>query len=109
MKRISISAIALALSACATAPDRIAPTQIDARQFAAYGCAELQDKAQATEIELQRYLTSQHKARIGDAVTWPIPMSRVLGKNDRNVRAIAQYRGELSAIETARSEKGCVA
>ena len=93
----------MALTACATDPTGIAPTPVDYHQYMSKSCSELQVLADATQADLTRYLSSQGHARVGDALLWPLPLSRMTGKNSRNVRAIQTLQGELEAQKTART------
>jgi hypothetical protein len=80
---------------------------VDARHFAGYGCGELYAKEIAADRELRRFVSSQSNARVGDALTWPIPVSRIFGKNSRNVREISRLGGELNAIHRVQQDKQC--
>lgn len=106
MKTIAVvapSLLALLVTGCATNPASIRPVQADYQQFMIYDCASLTDKVVATDKELRRYVTSQGTARVADAITWPIPTSRIFGKNRRNVDTIGRLSGELEALREART------
>lgn len=105
MKRITLAIIAAALAACATNPAGIRPTPTDYKPFMVYDCAALTDKVAAKDQELRRYVSSQDHARVGDALVWPIPVSRIFGKNQRNVEAISRLGGELDALRKAETLK----
>lgn len=107
MRKVLVSAVALALAACSTAPGRVKPASVDQAPYMVLDCAELAARAQHTGSELERYVSSQHRIRVVDAITFPIPFSRIFGKNRRNVRVIAQLRGELVAIQRSQAELGC--
>lgn len=103
MKTIAVAVLALLVTACATNPASISSTPTDYKQFMIFDCANLTDKVAATDKELRRYVSSQGKARVADAITWPVPTSRIFGKNRRNVEAISRLGGELEALRTART------
>lgn len=103
MRNTVIPCLAL-LAGCATAPDAVAPRATDPQRFAAYTCGELQQRTASTTAELQRYVESQDRARVGDFF---VPTSRIFGKNSRNVNMIAGLRGELQAIDQVQHEKRC--
>lgn len=102
MKRITCL-VALLLSACATNPAAIQPRQVDYRQYMIYDCPNLTDKVSATDRELRRYVASQSNARVSDAITWPVPLTRIFGKNRRNVETISRLGGELDALKHAQA------
>lgn len=105
MKTTVVAVLCLLVAACATNPALIRSTPTDYRQFMIFDCANLTDKVAATDKELRRYLTSQGTARVADAITWPIPTSRIFGKNRRNVEAIGRLGGELEALKKAQTLK----
>jgi len=96
---------ALVLCGCATNPTAIKPTPYDYRPLMENDCTTLDTLIAATDAELRRYLSSQQNARVGDAFTWPVPVSRMTGKNQRNVEAIGRLSGELEALKKARTLK----
>ena len=107
MRNPVIPCLALLLAGCATDPAAVQPRATDARMFEGYTCEELAQRKTATDAELQRYVESQERARIGDAFTWPVSTARIFGKNTRNVNMIAQLRGELQAIDQVQHVKRC--
>jgi hypothetical protein len=98
-------ATALALIGCATNPTAIKPTAFDHRPLMSSDCTTLATRTAATDAELRRYVSSQGNARVADALTWPIPTSRITGKNRRNVEAIGRLSGELEALKKAHTLK----
>ena len=96
---------ALALTSCATNPSKIKPTVVDYHPLMFYDCATLDTRIAATDKEVRRYVSSQSNARVGDALLWPVPLSRMTGKNRRNVETIGRLSGELEALKTARTLK----
>jgi hypothetical protein len=96
---------ALALIGCATNPTAIKPTTLDHRPLMSIDCTTLATRIAATDAELRRYVSSQGNARVGDAFMWPIPVSRMTGKNRRNVEAIGRLSGELEALKKAHTLK----
>lgn len=105
MKTIGSVLLVLTLSACATNPAAIQPRVTDYKPFLIFDCANLTDKVSATDRELRRYMSSQSNARVSDAITWPIPLTRIFGKNRRNVEAISRLGGELEAVKKAQTLK----
>lgn len=103
MKTIGSVLLLLSLCACATNPAAIQPRATDYKPYLIYDCANLTDKVTATDKELRRYLSSQSNARVSDAITWPIPLTRMFGKNRRNVEAISRLGGELDALKKAQT------
>lgn len=105
MKRITLAAVVASLAACATNPAAIRPTLTDYKPYMVYDCVTLSEKVSAKDTELRRFVSSQDHARVGDAIMWPIPVSRIFGKNQRNVSAISRLGGELDALRKAETLK----
>jgi hypothetical protein len=105
MKALVRCWMVLALCGCATNPASILPTPVDYKQFMIYDCPSLTDKVAATDYQLRRYMHSQSNARVADAIVWPVPLTRMLGKNSRNVEAIRRLGGELEALKKAQTLK----
>lgn len=105
MKRATVAAVSVLLTACATAPERIAPVALDYRPFLDHDCALLTDWADKTEARLKLYTLSQNHGRTVDAITWPVSTTRMFGKNRRNVEAIARLTGERDALRQAQAIK----
>jgi len=103
MKTIGIVLVVATLCACATNPAAIQPRATDYKPYLMYDCANLTDKVTATDRELRRYVSSQSNARVSDAITWPVPLTRIFGKNRRNVEAISRLGGELDALKKAQA------
>jgi hypothetical protein len=102
ISRMAWGLLAMLLAAgCATNPASISPAPTDHAPFMAYDCVTLTTRVDETDKELRRYISSQSNARVGDALTWPIPTSRIFGKNRRNVAAISRLSGELDALRKA--------
>ena len=103
----------LALSACATAPQNIAPTNMSAQPFMGRSCASLASEYNAASSRLQAASQAQEaKANSDAAMTavslilfWPA-MFAVQGDNGNEV-TIAEAKGRLMAIEEAMMRKGC--
>lgn len=104
MKKLALLTVVL-LSACATHPEDIKPALVEEGRFMAMTCDELAAAGYRVESNLGRYVNSQKRARVGDALTWPIPVSRVFGTNRRNVQEISILLGERNAIAKAKSAK----
>jgi hypothetical protein len=104
MKAFILFAVA-ALAGCATNPAAIRATPTDHKPYMVYDCATLTERVAATDQELRRYVASQGNARVGDAIMWPIPISRIFGKNQRNVEAISRLGGQLDALRKAQTLK----
>lgn len=94
---------ALALAACATDPSSIQHTATDYRPYLVNDCAALTRMCTDKKAELDDVISSQGHARVGDALMWPIPLSRMDGMNGRNVRAIQQLGGEYDALNKAQT------
>ncbi len=106
MYRLTVAAVVLGLSACATNPASIKPTEVDPAAYSGLKCEELLPRLSATEKELSRWQSSQYNARTGDSIVL-FPISRLTGKNKRNVKEIARLTGERDALLAAAQAK-CV-
>lgn len=105
MKIIGSAVLIGLLAGCATNPAAIQSTPTDHRPYLAYDCTSLALRIATTDRELRRYVHSQSNARVADAITWPIPVSRIFRKNSRNVLAIQRLGGELDALKKAQTLK----
>lgn len=102
--KIALAGIgALALAACATDPSSIQHTTTDFRPYMVNDCATLTRMCADKKAELDDVISSQGHARVGDALLWPIPLSRMDGMNGRNVRAIQLLGGEYDALTKAQT------
>lgn len=101
--RTALSLSVLALAACATDPTDIRHTPTDYKPFLVHDCAALTRMCADKKAELDDVISSQGHARVGDALMWPIPLSRIDGQNGRNVKAIEALGGEYDALTKAQT------
>lgn len=101
--RVALGLSALALAACATDPTDIRHTPTGYKPFLVYDCAALTKMCTDKKTELDDVVSSQGHARVGDALLWPIPLSRMDGLNGRNVKAIERLGGEYDALTKAQT------
>lgn len=115
MRLLSSAALAgiVALSACAQAPENIAPNVVSPVQYAGYSCQQLASEGQRISAQLAEYTGRQHNARSNDTATvtaavifLPIAGLFAMGGPDFAPQ-IAQLRGEVTAIQSAAVAAGC--
>ena len=113
MKTIVIAlAATLALAGCATAPEQIAPAYVSPTAFSGQTCAQLNTAAQRLNAKLASATGQQSEQANNDAAMTAValilfwPAAFFIGGNDQ-APAIAQMRGEASAIQSAAQARGC--
>ncbi|WP_311030919.1 hypothetical protein [Mesorhizobium koreense] len=112
MKLRSIVGVALAcasLSACAKNPESIAPMTMPINAYSGLDCRQLGSEHQKTSLQLQQVEAAQRQAVTGDAVgvfLIGVPVSSLSG-SDR-AGEVAQYKGEMVAIESAQRNRHCM-
>lgn len=114
MKLTAIPALlaAVALSACATAPEDIAPTYVSPAGYSNLSCQQLNAEAAQLNSRLAAATGQQAQKASNDAAMtavslilfWP---AAFFIKGDDQAPAIAQMRGEAEAIRAAAVRKGC--
>lgn len=106
LRRRGLSALlaAIALAGCATAPSDIRPRDTDHTPYLSLSCLELFAMVTDTDAELRDMTAAQEHARIADALVLP-GLSRLTGKNRRNVDDISRLSGQLVAVQTAQNVK----
>lgn len=112
-KATTLSVIAaLTLSACATAPENIAPSYVSPTGYANLSCRQL--NAEATALNSRLATATGQQAQKAKNDTTATAVSLILFwpavffiKGDDQAPAIAQMRGEAEAIRAAAVSKGC--
>ncbi|MEL7259468.1 MAG: hypothetical protein AAFN80_16795 [Pseudomonadota bacterium] len=100
--------MALAVCACAKAPENIAAVPIETQSFAGMSCSQLNQK-NIEQQQLLKALSSQQKqTQAGDA--WGVfllglPVSSMSGSDKET--EIAVTKGRIDAIERRKGQKGC--
>jgi len=96
------SLLALAISACASRPDSIAPAPVSATEYQGLSCSELTTLLGEKRNALREAERQQNRAATGDAIgvfLVLLPVSSVFGSDNEGV--VAQYKGEVLALERA--------
>jgi hypothetical protein len=114
MKSVHLSALsALALAACATSSDKIAPSYVSPMQYDAYNCRQLAEEAQRVSHHAAAAAGAQDSQRTQDAVAttaaviifWPAAF--FVGGDKQNAAELARLKGEMEAIEQVSIRKQC--
>lgn len=96
------------LSACATAPENIAPAYVSNMQYQNWTCEQMVEELSRLGSALVSASSQQNKARSNDAVGvffLGLPVASMSGGNV--APEIARLKGEQAAIQQAQSLKNC--
>ena len=111
--KLIIATFALAtMAGCATSPDKIAASYVSPTAFAGMSCAALNIEAQRVNARLTTATGQQTEQANNDAAMTAValllfwPAAIFIG-GDSQAPAIAQMRGEASAIQAAALTRGC--
>jgi hypothetical protein len=112
-KSISLVCSALALSACATSSDKVAPSYVSPLQYDAYNCRQLAEEAQRISARAAAASGAQDSQRTSDVVAttaaivvfWPALF--FIGGDKQAAAELARLKGEMDAIEQASIRKNC--
>ncbi|HVY86155.1 MAG TPA: hypothetical protein VG943_13555 [Caulobacterales bacterium] len=109
MKSVWIAtALALAVSACATAPDRIVARPADAGVYAGLSCDQLASQQNDVQNALSGYEAAQRRTRrvdqVGVALVF-LPIGSLTGGN--HARQIADLRGRSEALHDQQHAMQC--
>jgi hypothetical protein len=108
MKQLFVPCLlALALSACATRPEKIEAASISQDPYLGSDCSQLDSTMETARTDLKKFSEMQDSSANKDAVSvfWVgIPVSWFLGDHKKEV---ARSKGEVAAIEAAQRLKGC--
>jgi uncharacterized lipoprotein NlpE involved in copper resistance len=105
---IAVSAVALTMAGCASAPSSIKPTSVSSSGYAGLSCGQLAQKANALAASYKVAADKQSSARKGDiigVVLIGLPTSSMSGKD--NTAEVARIKGEQAAVSKAKTAKGC--
>lgn len=107
MKKIILLA-ALAVSACAQQPERIAAIEVSGDPYRGYSCKQLNAEHLKISQELEAASADQKKAANSDAVgvfLLGLPVSSMSG-NDKEAQ-IAVAKGRLNELDKKKLERNC--
>lgn len=115
MKTITtLTAIGLvALSACAPAPDQIAPTPTSATIYGNLSCSQISAEQASVISQLNPLVQAQQTAADNDSAAmgiglilfWPAALLAAGGPDYQ--AQIAGLRGQINALNTAALQRGC--
>lgn len=94
----------LMITACASRPDAIAPTNVSAADYAGLSCEETNALLAEKREALRETERQQNRAATGDAIgvfLVLLPVGSLLGEDNEGL--VAQYKGEVAALERALS------
>ncbi len=97
-----ILALTLAITACASRPDSIAPTNVSATEYQGMNCTQTTALLAEKRDALREAERQQNRAATGDTIgvfLVLLPVSSIFGSDNEGV--VAQYKGEVLALERA--------
>ncbi len=108
IKCLSIAALAVALSACASSPDSIKAANIDSTQFAYLTCPQLAEWQGKLTAAYNTAADSQDNARAMDAVGLLV-LGTPIGSMTHQYTPdqIADLKGRLAAVQTLQAADHC--
>ncbi len=98
---------ALTLAACAKTPSNIQPLNVASSEYTSYSCSKLMTLRYNTDVKLTAAIKKRKSAVAADAVgvfLVLVPVSKLAGDSEGEV---AQLKGEIIAIDRARTLKSC--
>lgn len=109
---VALSA-ALALSACATAPDKIAAQYVSPVQYNSYDCGQIRNELMRISTRVSEVTGHQRRQASNDAwamgvglvVFWPALLF-LAGGNDKK-EELGRLKGEYDALQIVANEKRC--
>lgn len=104
---IALISTTLLLVGCAKTPSNIQPLNVPSSEYTSYSCTNLSTLRGNTEIKLNSAIKRQKNAVAADAVgvfLVLLPVSKLTGDAEGEV---AQLKGEMIAIDRARTLKTC--
>lgn len=110
MKVIAAMAAAAILTACATAPDRIAARTPDAGRYEGMECAQLAAEGTSVATSLASAEAAQRRTRVVDSVGVAVlflPVGSLFGGN--HARQIGALKGERDALDAQLAQNRCFA
>lgn len=114
MKKVGTIIIVLALAACATSPDTIAPTYISPLQYRDYNCNQIimemnHTSKRASELYMRldkKAGNDKAQAWIGALLFWPT-LFALEGGDGTGAVQYANLKGEFEALRSASVQKEC--
>lgn len=103
-----VMAAAASLSACATAPDRIAARPAEGARYDGMACAQLQAERASVAASLDSSESAQRRTRVVDTVGVAllfVPVGSLFGGN--HARQIGELKGERDALDLRLSQNNC--
>ncbi len=97
----------MGLCSCATRPDKIAATNLPQDKYQTHECSLLESELKNAQSELAVATEKQNSAANKDAwllILSIVPLSKVTGDYEEEV---ANWKGEVNAIESAKQKKKC--
>lgn len=108
IKSLSVTAFAVALSACASSPESIKAANIDSTQFAYLTCPQLAEWQGKLTAAYNTAADSQDSARAMDAVGLLVlgtPLGSMTHQNTPD--QIADLKGRLAAVQQLQAANNC--
>ena len=112
LKTITALVTILAMSACASKPEAIAPTYVSANAYSDYSCSQLNSEAGVVGGQLAAATGRQQEAADNDAALTAVslilfwPAAFFINGDDASPE-LARLKGTAEAINRAAVHKGC--
>jgi hypothetical protein len=105
---LSLAAVAVCLSACASSPEDIKAAAINPAQFDYMTCAQLADYAAGLTATYKLAADQEYDARTQDAIGYVL-LQQPLGQQRHPAipAEIADLKGRLAALHTLQTSKSC--
>jgi hypothetical protein len=107
------TAAAVALGACASSADKIAPAYVSPYQYETWSCQQIAQEAEAVSARAAQLAGVQDTKRRDDTVATTVavvvfwPAAFFVGGNDQTTAELAQMRGHMQALEQVARRKNC--
>lgn len=108
MKRIALIAVCTTFAACAKNPEAITALSMPPNAYSGLTCEQLAAEHQKSSAALSSVESQQRQAVNGDAVgvfLIGVPMSSLTGGDKEGL--VAQYKGEVIAIQSQQRSQKC--
>jgi hypothetical protein len=105
---LSLAAVAVSLSACASSPEDIKAADVSPAQFDYMTCAQLADYAAGLSATYKLAADQEDDARTQDVIGYVL-LQQPLGQQRHPAipEEIAEVKGRLAALHTLQTSKSC--
>jgi starvation-inducible outer membrane lipoprotein len=104
---LTLAALALLLSGCASAPENIKAADIDSAQYAYLTCPQLVTYEGQLNVAYNGAAQSEENARIMDGVGWMLLTPVGSMTHEGTPKQIADLKGRIAAVHALETAKSC--